>query len=131
MVSKALKEAINSLPSKLNLSLTERGTKYVEEASRVRLTDLKNNPGHTVKVGSLCFDPFSHSFRLVWFVRSITIRLGTLLDNLSVQQSRQLDGFGEISTSHGSDCFPETFISMVMSTCAESILLFLYWNCSV
>ncbi|KAI6176319.1 39S ribosomal protein L15, mitochondrial [Aphelenchoides bicaudatus] len=48
MTSKALKEAINSLPKKVNLSQTERATKYVEGASRVRLQDLKDNPGAKV-----------------------------------------------------------------------------------
>jgi hypothetical protein len=52
MTSKALKKAINSLPSKVGLSQTERATKYVEEASRIRLQDLKDNPGAKVQVGS-------------------------------------------------------------------------------
>lgn len=52
MTTNALKKAINSLPSKVKLSQTERATKYVEDASRVRLQDLKDNPGARAKV---CF----------------------------------------------------------------------------
>jgi hypothetical protein len=52
MTSNALKKAINSLPTKVNLSQTERATKYVEEASRIRLQDLKDNPGARVQI---CF----------------------------------------------------------------------------
>lgn len=55
MTSKALKKAINSLPPKVDLSQTERATKYIEEASRIRLQDIKDNPGAKVAVRSNAF----------------------------------------------------------------------------
>lgn len=77
MSSKALKKAINSLPPKVGLSQTERATKIVEEASRVRLQDLKGNPGSKVQV--------SISIMLNFI---INVDLGTFGDS-TVPQSRR------------------------------------------
>lgn len=49
MASKRVQPAVEAL-TKLNLSQTERATRYVEKAPRIRLDDLRDNPGARVGV---------------------------------------------------------------------------------
>lgn len=53
MASKAVQQAAKSAAKKFDASQMERATKYVEEASRIRLQDLKDNPGARVAVSLL------------------------------------------------------------------------------
>ncbi|KAI6214025.1 hypothetical protein M3Y94_00220200 [Aphelenchoides besseyi] len=48
MASKAVQQASKGVVKKIELSQVERATKYIEEASRVRLQDIKDNPGARV-----------------------------------------------------------------------------------
>ncbi|CAD5207042.1 unnamed protein product [Bursaphelenchus okinawaensis] len=52
MASKAVKAAAERL-AKLEVSQTERATKYVEQAPRIRLDDLRDNPGARVRARQL------------------------------------------------------------------------------
>lgn len=67
MAQKVAKSAADRL-AKLGLSQTERATRYLEQAPRVQLDDLRDNPGARVGVSCLSqvFLAFSGTERLLW-----------------------------------------------------------------
>jgi hypothetical protein len=55
MASKGLRKVISNVPVKAAISHSERATRYIEEASRVQIHDLKDNPGARTGVSHFNF----------------------------------------------------------------------------
>ena len=101
MASRALRQSLGAgaAAKRVDRSATERATRYVEKASRVRLQDVTDNPGARVKVRkrracSLSAHQALFAFRDTLLTRSFTTKRVTRSANCSGPQSRRSAGSG-------------------------------------